>query len=174
MSLACTPVNVLKAAIKQLSKEDGYTPDTYYETPRGKMLDSVDVAKDPSKVGAVCAIGGVEHAIYKLCASARSIDFERETYVMAEDGEEELVGSLRERIAQQLVPNVVDEDPTSKGMKVYITVMGILNKIAHQYTNEFGRRFNTVEEMTTEREKEDVLRVFRKALAKAEEVEAEA
>lgn len=60
-----TEATVLEAAIEQLSKKDGYDPGNYFSVLDADG-DVVQLQNPGPNVGATCAIGGVEQAIWRL------------------------------------------------------------------------------------------------------------
>lgn len=96
-----TQADVVRAAIHQLSKRGGYTADYYFQ-PKAGTGDADDFGpKVPGEhVGATCAIGGVEQAIWQLTG---------------EVVDPSPWGDIRERLAQQAEPELIgSETPRQK------------------------------------------------------------
>jgi len=138
-----TPADVLEAAIGQLSKPDGYTPDTYFAR-RGTECFSLETPGPD--VGATCAIGGVEQAIWILTGQI----------VTEERGE----AAFNNRAASKRTTS-----------RLYAEVMSELNAVARQHRALKAARVDpdspwvcAIEQLTFSAGKRAVLNAFRKAL----------
>lgn len=124
-----TQADVVRGAVQQLSKRGGYTADHYFAS---KVGDGYDVEGPGDHVGATCAIGGVEQAIWKL--TGESVDTS-------------LYGEIRERLARQEEPVLTGSETPRQ--KVYAAVMRKLNAKARKLFPELdGEQIATVEEVT--------------------------
>ena len=137
-----TPLQVIDAAIERLSEEDGYITNDYHDND-GDVTTST----------AHCAIGGVEHGIWKLL---------REDVTEWRD-EVAYAGSAKTHDPEPLMPVKVAELPA---VQVYGQVMRVLNEEAVKMfpvDNPDYRIIFDVEDVSLRRSKEDVLAVFQAA-----------
>lgn len=139
-----TPLEVIDAAIAVLSKRDGYTADEYHgvwtnescgETYAEKWVETADTLDEATTF---CAIGGVEHAIWKLCG----IDVRPERVI-----------AYRTEI---------DAQPTEV-LRIYERVMVELNRVAVERGMEAGNGVGNIEALTGVENKAGVLAAFRAA-----------
>lgn len=142
-----TEATILEAAIEQLSKPDGYDPEKYFSVLVG--VGTYAVPGPSPKVGATCAIGGVEQAIWRL--TSHNVRPERHSaahYETAASGRHSSV--------------------------LYAGVMRRLNAIARKhpaYKAAYGSDSAddcAIESLTFVAPKRVVLNVFKKALAGAQ------
>lgn len=118
-----TQRQVVQAARDQIAKRGGYTSSTYFQA-RGR---SYHLSRPGEDVGACCAIGGVEQAIWKLT------------------GED--VSSFRSRIAQAIRPRRLRSDDSR--VKLYAGVMARLNaKARKMYPVLEGDEIDNIEHIT--------------------------
>lgn len=145
---ACTPLHVIDHAIETLSAPDGYVDDlyhAYYDAPAyidrgGSSAEGMVGTSDLDVATAHCAIGGVEHAIYKVCK--QSVLPQRHPY------------AFRTEYRPAADP-VID---------VFQKVMVALNVTAiEMYGADSDSDVEDVEDVSLHYSKEDVLKVFRAA-----------
>ena len=150
-----TVLEIIDGAIEVLSKRDGYTKEDYHISKK-KNSDN-DYDSSVSVQGAHCAIGGVEHAVWKLS----SVDLSDDRWALAytKDGKNDRRG-----------------DPLSlsgRGAVVrrrYATVMAALNQEARAWYDKRVARgleepigYFNIEEVSMNYSKRDVMRLFAKA-----------
>lgn len=124
-----TQADVVRGAVQQLSKRGGYTADSYFAAKPGRET-SCDGPGD--HVGATCAIGGVEQAIWRL--TGESVD-------------PSLYHDIRDRLARRQEPLFYGGETPRQ--KLYAAVMRKLNAKARKLFPELGgERILTVEEVT--------------------------
>lgn len=145
-----TPLEVLDAAIETLSAPDGYNVHTYHGVPYRNEDEEFDGYEDaPVAVATMhCAIGGVEHAIWKLCGD--DVTDRRDEYAYT--------GSSKEERCPTLYPRKRPRKPT---LVVYQTVMKALNEETR--ARDLG---GDVEQATFSAPKDTVLDIFRAARAR--------
>jgi hypothetical protein len=151
-----TQADVVRAAIQQLSKRGGYTPDSYFA---GKSSGDCHPAVPGADVGATCAIGGVEQAIWRLTGESVVASF---------------FDPVRERLAQSSKP-LLDGTETPR-QRMYASVMAKLNRKARKLFPELG--VYTVEGVTfvgpKPTSRRHTLQVFEAVLADLEKPKASA
>lgn len=136
----CNEAGVLREAIALFNTRGGFTPDAYFDGPfySGSGRPSQNVAS-------VCAIGGVEQAIWKLCDEDVT---DQRKFLAYTRSEEEVDGRL------------------SAVHVLYGRVMGRLNRIARERYSRRG--VNYIETVTTDwsrpTAKKNMLSVFEQAL----------
>lgn len=145
-----TEVDVIKAAIEQVRRRDGFTDSSYFRDTDGEMMTLSDV--NGRQVGATCAVGGVEHALYKLTG--------------------EIVSARRHKVAGVPVPKIKGRTDAER---LYVCVMARANRIAREMfpvNTDSGDPNRTVEEVTfygsQEASRRRVAKVFRAALEEAQ------
>ena len=146
-----TEVTVLEAAIEQLSKKDGYDPGNYFSTLDeipGEGQYFLSVPGPGPQVGATCAIGGIEQALWSL---------------------------TRQNLAEERYQAAYLETAASRRRtsQLYAAVMQRLNALARKhpaYRAEYGDEAGgcPIENLTFVASKRVVLNVFKKALAGAQ------
>ena len=132
-----TEVDVLEAAVEQLSQRRGYTADYYFVTPEGLSREFPG-----DDVGACCAIGGVEQAIWKL------------TGRVVTDNRGIAYGDRPDRLSTN---------------RLYWRVMRRLDDVARRKHPKLlaGRNGCAIEQLTFAAGKPTVVRAFRTALEEA-------
>jgi hypothetical protein len=150
-----TEADVIGAAIEQLSKKDGYDSGNYFsllsksELDEAEGLVTVYTFETPGPdVGATCAIGGVEQAIWRLTGQVVT----NERY----DAAYHETAASKRHVSQ-----------------LYAKVMRRLNSIARAEIKqldleEVPTEACAIEELTFIASKRVVLNVFKKALAQAQ------
>ena len=135
-----TEVDVLTAALEQLEKPGGYDDSTYFRTRDGY---TTQYAGD--SVGATCAIGGVEQAIWRLTGKVIG-------------NRQRRLGAYREQAADR-----------SHVTRLYAKVMKRLNAVARATpaATQFDDGGCAIEQLTFLRAKRSVLKAFRVALEQA-------
>lgn len=133
-----TEVDVLEAAVTQLEKEDGYTSSHYFLHTNGWR----DLQEPGPNVGAVCAIGGVEQAIWRLTRQVVTKDRSVAAY-----GE----GPASKRHASMLYARVMDR------------LNAIAKKRGYRYSG-FHAGGVPIENLTFVASKRVVVNAFKKAL----------
>jgi len=137
-----TPLQVLDAAIERLSREDGYINTDYHD--EGYVADSK----------AHCAIGGIEHGIWKLLREDVTGYREDVAYT----------GSSNPDHRSRELPAAVAARPS---IQVYGQVMKVLNEEAFRmFPNGVGKSpvpAYDVEDVSIHSTKADVLAVFQAA-----------
>lgn len=139
--LKCSALAVIDDAIETLKAPGGFTQDFYWAITTERPNDDYDVygSEDLEPATTFCAIGGVEHSLYKLCKADSTIAKSRERYAYlgtdyAAAGDPELT---------------IDKAPTET-LRTYGIVMWELNKaaIARGYSSIEGMaEFDTFDEM---------------------------
>lgn len=140
---ACTPLHVLDNAIEVLSRPDGYVTDLYHARydPENARPDA-DVpgmvgTRDLDVATAHCAIGGVEHAMYKVCK--RDVVADRHPHAYA----------------------TTEQDTGDPVLTVFRKVMVALNLEAIRLYGELSDgEVDDVEDVSMNFDKKDVLAVF--------------
>lgn len=151
-----TQADVVRTAIQQLSKTGGYTPETYFAPKPGGAHDG----RPGAHVGATCAIGGVEQAIWQLTGE-----------VVHDDP----MAGVRERLAQRPEPALSGSETPRQ--KLYAGVMRKLNRKARALFPDLDEgMISTVEEVTYVGDEDEslgrTLQVFNAVLADLEKPKA--
>jgi hypothetical protein len=157
-----TPLEVLDMAIEELSKPGGFTPATYHAGPM--RHGGIESTCDLSTATAHCAIGGVEHAIWKLT----TVDVQMARHALAYTGRKDHIYS------QARADNVlVEADPEERpALEVYAQVMELLNETAVKMTRAGSfvdydgdpvdpEEVDDIEDLSFHADKESVLEVFK-------------
>lgn len=139
-----TQADVVRQAIKQLRKKDGFVTDRFLQSKDG----ADHVQRPGDHVGATCAIGGVEQAIWKL--TGKDVTADRDLVRVG--------GALNKSVRNALYRGVITK-LNAKARKLY-PLDGLNGPI------------ETLEELTFEDElpvaKRRVLKVYRAVLADLE------
>lgn len=135
-----TEADVIAAAIKQLEKPDGYTDGYYFRHEAGG-----NSMRPGEHVGACCAIGSIEQAIWKLTGSVVTKERHAAAYRSRKPSDRKAVTRL------------------------YVRTMKLLNAVAKETpaAKEFDRGGCAIEQLTFYRAKRTVLKAFRTALERA-------
>jgi hypothetical protein len=145
-----TEADVIRAAIKQIQKRDGFTTSAYFHDANGNYMELAEV--NGKKVAATCAIGGIEHAIFQLTNEIISEDERRTNAQLATPRSRAKTGALG----------------------LYVKTMRRINRLARELypTDVDGDKNTTVEELTfygsDAAAKQRVRKVFKAALEEAE------
>lgn len=156
MADKCTALAVIDDAIETLAKPGGYTPEMYWGTSYRSDYDKAihyAGADTPQEATAFCAIGGVEHSIWKLCdASYAELQEKRGVFAYVDSADEYNVEDHQKRRDRAKKP----------AWLVYIDVMGVLNRVAQ--SKSFKRyEVSSIEGLTGCAPKRTVMRAFRAA-----------
>lgn len=141
-------VEVLEAALAELSRPRGYTAAAYHQDWRGDNVRDPKPGYRLRSVGDLatssrhCAVGGVEHAVWKITGED-----------VRDAREQAKLGRTRRRARPYLL---------------YARVMRRLNRHARDVPpHRENPPYGTVEELSVARPKRYVLGVFERALAEA-------
>lgn len=158
MADKCTALAVIDDAIVTLGKRNGYTPDMYWGVKYksdypGDSTTYFRGADRMEEATTFCAIGGIEHAIWKLCnADAEELREKRDTIAYV-GGENEYDVSGRTAARNRM---------RKPALRVYIDVMGVLNRVAQ--SKPFQRfEVESIEGLTGSASKRTVMKAFRAA-----------
>lgn len=148
-----TAADVIGAALEQIRTEEGYTDGFYFlDEKRERTLD-----EPGANVGATCAIGGVEQALWRLTGQVVTGERERAAYP-----ENRQYGRLF--------------SPRSTVSRLYFEAMAILNRVAlrtrRAWEFDSGEGVCPIEQLTFLADRPTVVRAFRRALKEAEKAAA--